>query len=547
MLNQNKKTLDDYLDSTNYEYLNSNKYLPTDFSLMFLNFIQLVNGDRAESNKTPSVHLAMLDTLANSKSNLICNLLFRGAAKTTVFGEYLPLYIAVLNSIPGLNEVNGIIYVGDSMENGAKSLRKNIEHRYRNSDFLQENLPEKDAIFTDPYIEFTNTKGIKTGIRLFGATSGIRGIKIFGKRPKLAIIDDVMSDEASRSKATLGLIKDTIYNGVLNALDPTGYRVIFNGTPFNKQDVIVEAVDSGAWDVNVFPVCEKFPCSKEEFRGAWEDRFPYEFVKSRYDLAIQTGKKASFFQELMLRITSEEDRLVLDSDIKWFERNILLKHKSYYNFYITTDFATSSKESADYSVISVWAINSNGDLFLVDGTCKRSTMDSNIDTLFYYVSAYKPQGVGIEVTGQQGGFIPWIQKEMMTRNCFFNLCNNNNSNKPGIRPMIDKLSRFNIVLPWFKLGKFFFPEELKTSSFLKEMLEELRLITASGIKGKDDCIDTVSMLGMINMWRPGSTYVPDEESRKISYTEVENNMLWRDNTNDEEDEYDKPAIRSYLA
>lgn len=546
MSNQNFKTLDDYLDHTDYAYLNSNKYIPTDFSLMFLNFIQLVNGERGESNKTPPVHLAMLDTFATSKSNLICNLIFRGAAKTTVFGEYLVLFTAVFNVLPGLGETNGIIYVGDSMENGAKSLRKNIEHRYRNSEFLQENLPEKYAVFTDPYIEFTNTKGIKTGLRLFGATSGIRGIKIFGKRPKLGILDDLMSDEASKSKATLDLIKDTVYNGVLNALDPTGYKVIFNGTPFNKQDVIVEAVDSGAWDVNVFPVCEKFPCTKEEFRGAWEDRFPYEFVKSRYDLALQTGKKASFFQELMLRITSEEDRLVTDSDIKWYERNILIKHKGYYNFYITTDFATSSKDGADFSVISVWAINNNGDMFLVDGRCERSTMDTNIDSLFLYVSMYKPQGVGIEVTGQQGGFIPWIQREMLNRNCFFNLSNSNNSGKPGIRPLVDKLSRFNIVLPWFKMGKFFFPKELKDTPFVKEMIDELRLITATGIKGKDDCIDTISMLGMINMWRPGSTYVPEKEINKLSLEKEQHNLLWEFNQNEEYDE-DTASIRSYLA
>lgn len=39
-------------------------------------------------------------------------------------------------------------------------------------------------------------------------------------------------------------------------------------------------------------------------------------------------------------------------------------------------------------------------------------MDKTIDELFRLVQEYRPQEVGIETTGQQGGFISWIQNEM---------------------------------------------------------------------------------------------------------------------------------------
>ena len=77
------KTLDNLLDEVSYEFLNSTSYVPSKFALEFMNFIKLVNGSEGESHKTPPVHLAMLDKMATPDRRII-NLLFRGAAKTTL-------------------------------------------------------------------------------------------------------------------------------------------------------------------------------------------------------------------------------------------------------------------------------------------------------------------------------------------------------------------------------------------------------------------------------------------------------------------------------
>ena len=151
-----KRDVDSWLDQVDYSFLNSSDYHPTEFALSFMNFIKLVNGEEGESNKTPPVHLKMLDKLTQGSKRIV-NLCFRGAAKTSLFMEYFTLYLAVFHTIPGFGKVEGMIYVSDSMENGAKSARKNIEFRYERSDFLKKYIPE--AKFTDAYLEFTNTKG----------------------------------------------------------------------------------------------------------------------------------------------------------------------------------------------------------------------------------------------------------------------------------------------------------------------------------------------------------------------------------------------------
>ncbi len=491
-----KKTVDDWLNGVDYDSLNKGGYKPTVFALKFMNFIKLVNGG-SEENKTPVVHLKMLDKIAGRKQR-VANLCFRGAAKTTLMFEYLIFYIAVFGEIDGFGELNSMIYVSDSMDNGVKSARKNIEFRYENSDFLKEWLPE--ATFTDPYIEFKSKEARRFGCKMFGAKTGIRGTKIFGKRPKLAVLDDLVSDDDARSKAAMDAIKATVYNGIDYALHPTTRKIVFNGTPFNKEDVLYQAVESGSWDVNVWPVCERFPCTEEEFNGAWDDRFTYEFVKRMYEDALMDGKLASFNQELMLRISSAEERLIQDEEIRWYDRVSLLKNRGRFNFYITTDFATSDKQTADFSVISVWAYNSNGDWFWVDGICERQTMDKNVDDLFRLVQEYKPQSVGLETFGQQLAFISWLQQEQMSRNIWFTFAQE--KGKPGLRPEGNKLKRFNLVVPLFKAGKVYFPKEMKSSIILGEFMSEITLATINGLKGKDDCLDTISMLMYMNPWKP---------------------------------------------
>ena len=155
-------------------------------------------------------------------------------------------------------------------------------------------------------------------------------------------------------------------------------------------------------------------------------------------------------------------------------------------------------------------------------------MDKNIDALFKLVQQYHPQAVGVEITGQQGGFIPWLQREMMTRNIWFNFATTKGT--PGIRPTSDKLTRFNLVVPWFKAGKIYFPEQMKASNIMGIFMQQIKLCTINGIKGHDDCIDTISMLGYLTPWEPSENtsriIVPTAGDMYIDEPEIE--FLTRD-------------------
>ena len=219
---------------------------------------------------------------------------------------------------------------------------------------------------------------------------------------------------------------------------------------------------------------------------------------------------------------------------------LVLQNKGAYNIYISTDFATSTKKSADFSTIAVWAISYNNDWLLVDGQCKRQSMQDNIEDLFGYAKKWKPISVGIESSGQQGGFLSIIEEMKLQRNIWFQFAKKPGSKEPGIRPIKDKVHRFVTgVQPKFKQGKIWFPkpEIVKSSNyrlfeFVEEMINELSKFTmAGGVTSlkHDDAIDTLNQLSEMEL------YAPSDDSVIEKSAVTEGGLVWTGIWEDEED------------
>jgi hypothetical protein len=461
---------------------------------------------------------------------------------TTLFAEYLILFIAAFGYMPGFGPVSLMMYVTDSIDNGVRNLRRNVEFRYDNSEFLQKLIPnqrislvtedggsytleeQSDAVkagvkFTDVRLELRNYKGDLLVVKGYGATTGVRGVKEQGQRPTLAILDDLMSDDAARSDTIKNSIKDIIYKAVDKALHPTKRKIIYLGTPFNASDPLYEAVESGAWKVSVFPICERFPVeSIDDFKGAWEDRFTYDAIRKQHEVATKVGRLSAFYQEMMLRINSEEETLVDPGTIRQVYYADVMEKRDKCRIYITTDFATSNKESSDFSCMCVWLHDDKDHLTIIDGYCKKSRMQANIDALFAFVEKYDPDLVGIEVAGQQGGFIDWIQTEMRARGLYFALAKQKGKehlHEFGIRPNRNKMLRLERIVPMFNVGRISICKEVVSSAYGRELFTELKLATSRAIMSQhDDAIDAMTQLMDINFIKPSEVIDVDISERK---------------------------------
>ena len=482
------------------------KYIPSKESLEFISFIRACN---TEENANAEIHYRLADKYFSKDKQVLIES-FRGSAKSTLI-EWLVLYSAVKGDLPGFGSCPFIAFVGDSAENGVKNYFRNLQGKLDQSPLLRELLKVKRK--TDSEMELMNADGVETYLKGFGAGTNIRGVRYKNIRPSIVILDDITTNEAMTSETIQNTINNNFYKSIIPALHPTKFKLFFIGTPISERDLIHQLSNNKEWITHRFPIAEKFPCTKEEFKGAWEDRFPYEAVQSKYDMYQASGKLQDFFAEYMLEITDLSTLLVDEEDVQWFDPTLLLKNKHQYNFYISTDFATSTKKSADFSTIGIWAVGSNSDWFLVDGQCKRQTMQENLEDLFRYVSKWKPLSVGIESSGQQGGFLSIIREMMMAKNIWFTLAKKPGSKEIGIRPVKDKVHRFVTgVQPKFKQNKIWFPKPEITKgqnpnlwALVEEMVHELERFTLAGgvsALAHDDAIDLLNQLSEMEIYLP---------------------------------------------
>ena len=345
--------------------------------------------------------------------------------------------------------------------------------------------------------------------------SGIRGQRYKGERIDVIIGDDLVKTEAdSRSDTIMKNIRSTIYSDAIHALRAQGGMEILIGTPFNKNDIVYSAIEGG-WTPLVVPICEKVSkdLDSAEFKGAWPEMHTYERVMSRYEDMVDAGESRAFNQELMLRISSEEDKLVKEDQIQWYSRKSIEKNLGGYNIYTTSDLTASNDLRGDFSCVMTWAVNSQGDWFMLDASVRKQTIDEQYKPILSQVRRWGARfdrnvHVGVEIDGQQQLNVYALKKLMVEYNTFFTFARQIGSayGKEGIsrrQATGAKHEQFMRVHPLFQQKKMFFPEEMKGTEDMKEILNELNYITYEGITSKhDDALDCISMIAAMEVMLP---------------------------------------------
>jgi phage terminase large subunit-like protein len=216
----------------------------------------------------------------------------------------------------------------------------------------------------------------------------------------------------------------------------------------------------------------------------------------------------------------------------------VLKNKNNFNYYITTDLTVSGKKSADFAAIFVWAISANSDRLLVDMVLKKQALKQSRDDLFRLAQKWGSINgwidVGIELDGQQEGFLLGFDEHMLATNIFFNIANQKGTNKRGIRSssMGSKHNRAIMMVPQFKLHKYWFPTDWKRTPEMIEILNELTNISAVACQSAhDDAIDACSQLEMMTLVAPtGEGIKPSEDDAR---DDREARFYWEDEFEEE--------------
>lgn len=534
--------------------LTFNGYTPSKDALNFFNVIRLVLGEDPEVDNG-LMHYFLVDLVfgnvgrenfpyskeINGRIRLnprkIAIIASRFSAKSTIITAFMPIYIAVTGKMPNFGDVMFWVSFGDSQQAGAKVQANTIRDICEDSKFCKEYFEKMR--FTDEECEFLRKGDGPTKKRSFmfkvkGAAGGsVRGIRYKTERPQIFSFDDIIKNEAdANSPIIMGKLRSMIYSDAENATGKKGKIIIVN-TPFNKKDPVYAALESGVWTPVCIPICEKISLDmkKDEYRGSWESMKSFEDIMEKYEDAYYGDTLREFNQELMLRISSEEDKLVKEDQIQWYSREVLKNNLGSYNIYATTDYTASNNLKGDFSCTMIWAVNSRNDWFLLDLSVKKATIAEQYEPLFRFVREWGSRygrhvTVGVEIDGQQQLNLHALKKMMLEYNVYFGFARQIGSpfGKEGIsrrQATGAKHEQFMRVHPLFQQHKIYFPEELKENADMKEVLNELAYITYEGIGSKhDDALDCISMIASMDV------IAPSEDVEVVSYREESKDYIW---------------------
>ena len=470
----------------------------------------------------------------------------RGSAKSTIASFFYPIVAAIKGRLPVTGPLSHILVLSDSQQGGARDQARIMGNAFQKSAFAKEWF--EDVRCTDAEIELVRrgTEPLEKRhmlIKFKGAASG--GIRsgsrnpVTGDRYALIIADDVIKNEADAySETIMHNVTTALMSDARNAMRAKNTQYVLINTPFHKLDPIYMMVESGGYTPLVTPICKKIYIGmpEEEFVALWDDMHSFESVMSRYLEAVATNTTRSFNQELMLRVSNDEDRLVTDDMIQWYDRALIMKLLDGYTLYITTDFTTTSAAKSDFSVIAAWAINSEDDWFLLDLCVRRQELQQQYDELMRMVRTWSRGGraveVGVEIDGQQKAHIFSIKERMMKDALFFGFAKQKGApiGREGILSRsgnTSKIDRFRYIVPRFQNHKIYFPEQLKNNTDMLEGLKQLKGATHAGFSTHDDFPDVITQLGLIDLRVP-TMNVEDLDNEVNGFIMSDGEIYWNE-------------------
>jgi predicted phage terminase large subunit-like protein len=311
-----------------------------------------------------------------------------------------------------------------------------------------------------------------------------------GKRGTHLLIDDphnAMEGEADR-KSVIEWFGKTWMSRIND--QSTGPMVVV-GQRLGAEDLSAHILELGGWEHVCLP--EEFePDRKSITKIGWEDprtqegdllwpeRFPKQVlddlkkILGSLDYAAQFQQRPApaegnqFKQRWFRYFTIEDAHYQLETS-EGIKR--VLKSACY--SFMTIDLAISLKETADYTVICVWAVTPDKDLLLIGRLRERLDNPEQQQQTALLYQQHHPRFIKVESVAYQLAMIQQLRKKGLPVREY--------------HPVRDKVSRASTAAVYYEGGKVFHP---KQAIWLQEWEDELLMFPMAA---HDDQVDNASM------------------------------------------------------
>lgn len=414
-------------------------------------------------------HHQMFEVTENDNLGLTVLVAFRGSAKSTLMTLSYPIWAVI-----GDQKKKHILIVSQT-QNQARLHLANIKRELEGNDLLKSDIGPFEEVSDEWGANSIVISNYDARISAVSTEQSIRGIRHGQYRPDLIICDDI--EDLNSTKTREGRDRTfSWFNGEIAPVGDKNTKIIVVGNLLHEDCLIMKLkklIELKRLNGDFLA----FPLIKSGGTIMWPEK--YKSTEDIENLRKTIASESAYFREYLLKIISDEDRLVRLEWIKYYD-DVPSENGNDFQFTGTgIDLAISEKESADCTaMVSAKVFDSGEDLrvyILPFPVNKRMGFPETVETainLSKSLGRY-PTELYIEDVGYQQAFIQHLVSK--------------NIPAEGIKVSgQDKRSRLALITHLIQQGKILFPKQ-----GAEELIEQL---TGFGIEKHDDLADAFSLL-----------------------------------------------------
>lgn len=230
----------------------------------------------------------------------------RGWGKTSIFGYGAPSQALMFGAYPF------IAYVGATLEGGAQLQTENLKKALLMNDAVKAVIGD---IATDRFSK--DLWETSNGGLVFprGVGQQVRGVLHGNKRLKLAIGDDMETQESVSSKEGVDKIEQYVYADLMGAFDLADpyHRLVVIQTVLGFDCLPVRLERDSRFVVLDFPLCDE-----KVTYSMWPERFPIDVIKGKYEQLCSIGRADIFAREWLNKPIMAADILFKKELFKYY-------------------------------------------------------------------------------------------------------------------------------------------------------------------------------------------------------------------------------------
>ena len=420
------------------------------------------------SSESPPFHYDLTKQLLDIEQKQINIIAPRGHAKSSVAAGIFPLFHLMFTE-----GVKVIVLVSRTQSHATKLLGtiKDV------LDYSQEFRYFFGYWGMQSAKKWTNTEvELKDGSLIIckGTGQQIRGIKHGNQRPTLLILDDPEDENNTKTAEAMEYNLRWLLQSGVPSLDPLSGRICVIGTPQHERCMVETLKEMKGWNTL------EFRPDLENGVALWDEVWPVDKLKEKKEELESINRLSVFYREYLCQIVGDEDALFrqeyihnyegyIEKDEEGLSTLILtnlngeeVDERRPVNIFTGVDPASSTKRTADYSVIFNLAVDRKGNRFCLPYYRKRANPLDLADAIINNFKVYRSTKTRIESVGYQEMLRQYIKEKAEESGMFI----------PGLEikenPRTSKSYRLESLQPLFASNKVFIQPTMQ--AFVDELL-----------------------------------------------------------------------------